>query len=538
MPPPPSSLAAAPVAAPAAGGSRTHYLVILAISLCHLINDVMQSLLSAIYPLLQAEFALSFAQIGLMTFAFMGTASVLQPLIGMATDRRPVPQSLALGMGSTLIGLLFLAMGTSYAWLLAGAAMIGIGSAVFHPEASRVARAASGGKYGTAQSLFQVGGNTGHALGPLLAAFIVVPLGRAAVGAFAALALVGMTILAAVGRWHEGHRRAAAARSDLILGPIFADDVRAAKPVAASAGIPMIAFTTDWKLAGNDTYVMGFLPFAQVSRVAQYAQSRGLSRFAVYAPQTEYCDVVIGTLQRGGAPVIRIGRYAAGETALQNLVQDFARQSGVTPADPEIPGSTPYGTPDFGTLMLPVGGESLRTLVSLFDLAGINNSNTRFIGTGLWDDESLSRNASSSRAIPVEKMIQSVIDDPAMPVAWGSNKPGMQAGEEVREKDVAQLAWKRASRQAVQEARNLIAIGLHKQIVNRLLAASGATVLRDCRVRAVAPDAIYIVGTPAELPFAVRQTRQMMPDMPIWGAYWTSWAAANSAWRSRWTPTM
>lgn len=190
----------------------------------------------------------------------------------------------------------------------------------------------------------------------------------------------------------DAARRAAAARSDLILGPIFADDVRAAKPVAAGANIPMIAFTTDWKLAGNDTYVMGFLPFAQVSRVAQYAQSRGLSRFAVYAPQTEYCDVVIGTLQRSGAPVIRIGRYAAGETALQNLVQDFARQSGVTPADPEIPGSTPYGTPDFGTLMLPVGGESLRTLVSLFDLAGINNSNTRFIGTGLWDDESLSRN--------------------------------------------------------------------------------------------------------------------------------------------------
>jgi MFS transporter, FSR family, fosmidomycin resistance protein len=208
MPPPSSSFAAAAHG----GGVRTHYLVILAISLCHLINDVMQSLLAAIYPLLQAEFALSFAQIGLMTFAFMGTASVLQPLIGLATDRRPVPQSLAVGMGSTLVGMVFLAFGTSYLWLLGGAALIGIGSAVFHPEASRVARAAAGGRYGTAQSLFQVGGNAGSALGPLLAAFIVVPLGRIAVAAFAGAALLGMTILAAVGRWHEGQRRAAARR--------------------------------------------------------------------------------------------------------------------------------------------------------------------------------------------------------------------------------------------------------------------------------------------------------------------------------------
>lgn len=255
MPPPPSSLAAAPVAAPAAGGLRTHYLVILAISLCHLINDVMQSLLSAIYPLLQAEFALSFAQIGLMTFAFMGTASVLQPLIGMATDRRPVPQSLALGMGSTLIGLLFLAMGTSYAWLLAGAAMIGIGSAVFHPEASRVARAASGGKYGTAQSLFQVGGNTGHALGPLLAAFIVVPLGRAAVGAFAALALVGMAILAAVGRWHEGHRRAAAARP----APAAAIRLPRGKIVLAIAVLAFLVFSKNIYTASIASYYIFFL---------------------------------------------------------------------------------------------------------------------------------------------------------------------------------------------------------------------------------------------------------------------------------------
>jgi MFS transporter, FSR family, fosmidomycin resistance protein len=188
------------------------YLVILAISVCHMINDVMQSLLAALYPVLQAEFSLSYAQIGLMSLAFMGTASVLQPLIGLATDRRPVPAALALGMGATLVGVLFLAFGSAYGWMVAGAGLIGLGSAVFHPEASRVARAAAGGKFGTAQSMFQVGGNAGHAVGPLLAAFLVVPLGRVAVGVFALLALIGMGILAAVGRWHERHRRAAASR--------------------------------------------------------------------------------------------------------------------------------------------------------------------------------------------------------------------------------------------------------------------------------------------------------------------------------------
>jgi MFS transporter, FSR family, fosmidomycin resistance protein len=251
MPPPASSLAATP----SAGALRTHYLVILAISLCHMINDVMQSLLAAIYPLLQAEFALSFAQIGLMTFAFMGTASVLQPLIGMATDRRPVPQSLSLGMGSTLIGLVFLAFGTSYGWLLGGAALIGIGSAVFHPEASRVARAAAGGKFGTAQSLFQVGGNTGSALGPLLAAFIVVPLGRAAVGAFAAMALLGMAILAVVGRWHETHRRAAATRPAVTAPAILPRG----KVVLAIAILAFLVFSKNIYTASISSYYIFFL---------------------------------------------------------------------------------------------------------------------------------------------------------------------------------------------------------------------------------------------------------------------------------------
>ncbi len=190
--------------------ARTTWAVLVAISLCHMINDIMQSLLAAIYPLLQLEFDLSFWQIGLMTFAFQVTASLFQPVVGLVTDRHPLPQSLPVGMGSTLCGLVLLAMAPTYGGLLAGAMLIGIGSAVFHPEASRVARLASGGKFGTAQSLFQVGGNFGSALGPLLAAFIVVPLGRPSVAGFAVLALIGMLVLNRVGLWYGALARAQA----------------------------------------------------------------------------------------------------------------------------------------------------------------------------------------------------------------------------------------------------------------------------------------------------------------------------------------
>ncbi|MGY6550105.1 MAG: MFS transporter [Roseinatronobacter sp.] len=176
-----------------------------------MINDIMQSLLSALYPLLALEFDLSFAQIGLMTFAFQVTASLLQPVVGLVTDRRPMPQSLPVGMASTLCGLILLALAQSFGGLLFGAMLIGLGSAVFHPESSRVARFASGGRFGTAQSLFQVGGNFGTALGPLLAAFIVVPLGRPSVAVFAVLALVGIVVLNRIGLWYGALARASAA---------------------------------------------------------------------------------------------------------------------------------------------------------------------------------------------------------------------------------------------------------------------------------------------------------------------------------------
>lgn len=180
----------------------TAFVVILAVSFCHMVNDIMQSLLAAIYPLLKANYSLDFWQIGLLTFTFQVTASLLQPLIGMYTDRRPLPYSLPWGMGASLIGLFVLAYAGHYWILLAGAALIGIGSAVFHPESSRVARLASGGRFGLAQSLFQVGGNFGQSLGPLLAAFVVVPFGQGSVAWFAAMALIGIIVLYQVGGWY------------------------------------------------------------------------------------------------------------------------------------------------------------------------------------------------------------------------------------------------------------------------------------------------------------------------------------------------
>ena len=203
---------------PDRSADTTTYAILLSISLCHMLNDVMQSLLSAIYPMLKTEFALDFWQIGMLTFGFQVTASLLQPVVGIVTDRKPMPYSLPVGMASTMCGLILLSTAPNYAALFGGAALIGIGSSIFHPEASRVARAASGGRFGLAQSVFQVGGNFGSALGPLLAAFIVLPFGRGSVGWFAVIALLGMMILTAVSRWHS--REQAVARRRPVKPPV------------------------------------------------------------------------------------------------------------------------------------------------------------------------------------------------------------------------------------------------------------------------------------------------------------------------------
>ncbi|MCD2182545.1 MFS transporter [Rhizobium sp. GN54] len=189
-----------------ARAAQTSFSIIVAVSVCHMLNDIMQSLLTSLYPLLKDNYALDFVQIGLLTMAFQVTASLLQPVVGLVTDRWPMPFSLPLGMGSTFFGLFFLAYAHSFPVLVLGACLIGFGSAVFHPESSRVARAASGGRHGLAQSLFQVGGNTGTAIGPLLAAFIVLPFGQSSIAWFTVVALLGMVILTWVGRWYAGER--------------------------------------------------------------------------------------------------------------------------------------------------------------------------------------------------------------------------------------------------------------------------------------------------------------------------------------------
>ena len=185
------------------GDGRTAFAVLGAISLCHLFNDTMQTLLPAMYPLLRSGFDLNFVQLGVITLVFQATGSFLQPLIGRFTDRRPQPYSLPVGMTFTMAGILLLASAASYPLLLLGAAAIGIGSSVFHPESSRLARVASGGRFGLAQSLFQVGGNLGQSLAPLVVAFFVLPRGRGSLAWVAGLALAGIVLLTALGRWYQ-----------------------------------------------------------------------------------------------------------------------------------------------------------------------------------------------------------------------------------------------------------------------------------------------------------------------------------------------
>jgi len=200
---------------------QTAFPILAMLSVCHLLNDMIQSLLPAIYPLLKDSFKLDFGQIGLITLTFQVTASLLQPFVGIYTDRKPMPYSLAIGMGCTLSGLLLLAHAPTFPLLLLAAALIGSGSSVFHPESSRVARMASGGQHGLAQSLFQVGGNVGSAIGPLLAAFIVMPRGQTSVEWFAIAALVAIVLLTRIGGWYRthipAHRKAhAAARTQTL----------------------------------------------------------------------------------------------------------------------------------------------------------------------------------------------------------------------------------------------------------------------------------------------------------------------------------
>jgi MFS transporter, FSR family, fosmidomycin resistance protein len=203
---------------------NTVFAVLIAISVSHLLNDTIQSVIPAIYPILKHSFQLSFTQIGLITLAFQLTASLLQPFVGLYTDHRPKPYSLAIGMAFTLVGLLLLSRASNFPVILCAAALVGMGSSIFHPEASRLARMASGGRHGFAQSIFQVGGNAGTSLGPLLAAIIIVPRGQHSVGWFSVVALLAIVVLFNVGHWYKRNlsRLKPAAHSKARVGPSVA----------------------------------------------------------------------------------------------------------------------------------------------------------------------------------------------------------------------------------------------------------------------------------------------------------------------------
>jgi FSR family fosmidomycin resistance protein-like MFS transporter len=272
----------------------TVFPILGAISFCHLLNDMMQALLPAMYPILKGGFDLTFGQIGLLTLTYQITASLLQPLIGLYTDRRPQPYSLPFGMGSTLLGLITLAYAPNYPSLLVGSALLGIGSSIFHPESSRIARLASGGAHGLAQSLFQVGGNFGQALSPLLAALFILPHGRGSLAWFAFAALLGMVILTALGRWYESRSQLRAAPRKAQAGKANLSRAQVAKAIAV---LIALIFSKYFYLASLTSYYIFYL----INRFQLTAQTAQLYLFVFLAA------VAVGTII-GGPVGDRIGR--------------------------------------------------------------------------------------------------------------------------------------------------------------------------------------------------------------------------------------
>lgn len=271
----------------------TAFAVLAAISFCHLLNDMMQSLLPALYPMLKSSYSLSFGQIGFLTFVFQITASLLQPIIGSYTDRSPRPYSLAAGMAFTLAGLVLLAFAGNYPLLLLAASLIGTGSSVFHPESSRVARMASGGQHGLAQSVFQVGGNVGSAVGPLLAAFIVLPRGQSSVVWFSLTAMLAMFVLFNVGHWYKSHGMARLKpRSESAPAPIGSRKIGGAIAVLLA-----LIFSKYFYLASLTSYYTFYL----INRFHESVQSAQLHLFVFLAA------VAFGTII-GGPLGDRVGR--------------------------------------------------------------------------------------------------------------------------------------------------------------------------------------------------------------------------------------
>jgi FSR family fosmidomycin resistance protein-like MFS transporter len=297
-----ADLTAVGTVAPAVTAEKTVFKILLTISFCHLLNDTVQSLLPAIYPMLKITFALNYWQIGRIALTSQLTASILQPLVGLYTDRRPQPYSLAIGMGVTLIGLLAFATAPSYGTVLAAAALVGIGSAVFHPESSRVARMASGGQHGMAQSLFQVGGNAGSALGPLLAFLLV--KGQPSMAWFSLLALVGIVLLTNIGTWTK-HRISYSVRST----PPDAERL-----AALPAGHPEAPLSSG-KIAISLGILVAlmFSKFFYLASIGSYYTFYLIDKFHLPVRSAQYClfaflaSVAAGTII-GGPVGDRIGR--------------------------------------------------------------------------------------------------------------------------------------------------------------------------------------------------------------------------------------
>ena len=275
---------------------KTAFRVLAAISFCHLLNDLAQSLLPALYPILKESYRLSFTDIGLITLTFQTTASLLQPLVGSFTDRKPIPYSISFGMGLTLAGLLLLSIAPTFAILLLAAGLLGLGSAIFHPESSRVARIASGGQHGLAQSLFQVGGNAGSALGPLLAAFIVVPRGQTSVAWFSLVALLGIAILTRIGGWYK---RAIVARAAVVRSRENRSALPPAKIALAISVLVALIFSKYFYLASLTNYYTFYL----IHRFDVSVQTAQVYLFAFLGA------VAAGTII-GGPIGDRIGRKA------------------------------------------------------------------------------------------------------------------------------------------------------------------------------------------------------------------------------------
>ena len=264
----------------AASGTGPVFKILGAISFSHFLNDTIQSLILASYPLFKASLGLSFAQIGLITLAYQCVSSLLQPVVGYYTDRRPQPFSLALGMACTLTGLLTLSLASHFSWVLLAAALIGSGSAVFHPESSRVARMASGGRFGLAQSIFQVGGSAGSATGPLLAAWIILPHGQRSIALFSLIALLAMIVLIGVGRWYRQHLRQPA-RTLAASG----QSLPRAKVARTMAVLLALMFSKDFYLASINSYLIFYLmhQYGFETQTAQYHLFYFLASVAVGA---------------------------------------------------------------------------------------------------------------------------------------------------------------------------------------------------------------------------------------------------------------